>query len=462
MPVKTFRQHINEVSGLRFIYENLQLNSSIGRNRLLNSAFLVKEFELKLAYENLAETVAFVENKKNSDSLIKIAHLLYEINDISSTIKNLQTARILDDIELFEIKKFSLISQSINEVLQKSGFYQILLHDLTDVIDILDPEKTRIPSFYIYSDYDVELAKLRKLKNSTSNSAEAEKLFQDCIEIEDRVRTELSKKLAKFATNLAYNLTQVANLDILIAKATMAVENGFCEPKISTDKTTYSSIFNPQIKHRLNEQNKDFQAVDISFGDSPILITGANMSGKTVLLKTLALCQYMFQFGFYVPATKAEIKPVDEIILSVGDNQNEMNGLSSFAVEMLNINRIIIDAKSGKTILALVDELARTTNPEEGKAIVNAFIEMMTELKVRSLITTHYSGVGKECQHLRVKGLQIGDGIEKINVENINNYMDYSLIETTSDKVPAEAIRIAEILNIDSEFISKTKSKLKA
>lgn len=460
MPVKTLRNYINEVSGLRFIYENLKLNSGIGRNKLLNSVFLVKEFELKNAFGNLSETFDFVKDKKKSDCLTKSTHLLYEINDINATIKNLQMSRVLDDIELFEIKKFSLISQQINKLLQASGFYIIMLHDLTDVIDILDPEKTGIPSFYIYSEYDEELARLRKLKNNTNDPAASEKYRQECIDIEDKVRTDLSKKLTKFASLLSYNINQLANLDILIAKSVMAVEYGFCEPKISAEGTFYSGVFNPQIKEKLQQQNKDFQVIDIVINNNPTLITGANMSGKTVLLKTVALSQYLFQFGFFVPATKAEIKPVDEIILSVGDNQNEMNGLSSFAVEMLNINKIITEAKSGKKILALVDELARTTNPDEGKALVSAFAQMMTELKVSSLITTHYSGIKSGCRRLRVKGLKETAVTSKITVENINNFMDYSLEEVTDDKVPEEAIRIAEILGVDGELIEKTKGYL--
>jgi len=439
----------------------MKLNSGIGRNKLLNSEILIKEFELKHSFAGLAETVEFVSNKKNKDCLNKLAHHLYEINDIYLSIKNLTTPHIPDDIELFEIKKFSIISQKISDLLETNGYFQIMLRDLTDVIDILDPEHTRIPSFYIYSEYDEELKRLRKLKDESSDSETTEKLRQQCIEVEDKVRKVIARSLTKYATNLSYNINQIAQLDILIAKATLAEEHGYCKPEISQNKTEYFAVFNPQIKEILNSRSKDFQPVDISITNKPLLITGANMSGKTVLLKTVALCQYLFQFGFYIPATKAEIKPVDEILLSVGDNQNELNGLSSFAVEMLNINKIISEAKSGKNVLALVDELARTTNPDEGIALVNAFVQMMSDLKVSSLITTHYSGVKTNCSRLRVKGLKNADTTQKITVDNINDFMDYSLVES-DDNVPAEAIRIAEILEVDNDFISLAKSNLKA
>jgi DNA mismatch repair ATPase MutS len=128
---------------------------------------------------------------------------------------------------------------------------------------------------------------------------------------------------------------------------------------------------------------------------------------------------------------------------------------------MLNINRIISETKSGKTVLALVDELARTTNPDEGIALVSAFVQMMSDLKVSSLITTHYSGIKTNCKRLRVKGLKNTSETHKVTVDNINDFMDYSLVESDNN-VPAEAIRIAEILEIDNDFISLAKSNLKA
>jgi DNA mismatch repair ATPase MutS len=213
-------------------------------------------------------------------------------------------------------------------------------------------------------------------------------------------------------------------------------------------------LFNPLIKSYLVEQNRDFQAIDINLTQEPILITGANMSGKTIVLRTLALSQLMFQFGFYIPAKEASIKPVDEIILSIGDNQSETSGLSSFAIEILNVNEIIKKAKGGKIILALVDELARTTNPDEGKALVSAFVSIMKKFKTDSVITTHYSGILADCRRIRVKGLNSDLKNSPISAKSINDFMDYSLIEVDDDRVPMEAIRISKMLGVDDEFIT--------
>ena len=80
-------------------------------------------------------------------------------------------------------------------------------------------------------------------------------------------------------------------------------------------------------------------------------------------------------------------------------------------------------------------------------------------MKVNSLICTHYSGI-KANKKLRVKGLQNISDNENINIENINDFMDYSLIQVDEEKAPAEAIRIAEILGADKDFIEKAKKEV--
>ena len=200
----------------------------------------------------------------------------------------------------------------------------------------------------------------------------------------------------------ANNYDQLAYLDMLLAKALLARDFKLCKPTISANDTTIKGAFNPVVEK--------------------------------------------------IPV----VEKVEEIMTSIGDAQSEVNGLSSFAIEMLNIDKILKAVKSGQKILALVDELARTTNPSEGRALVNAFIKILSRHATRSLITTHYNGITAQCNRLRVKGLLVPDGI-KVTPENINRYMDYSLVRTTEEEVPTEGLTIAEIFGIDEEFISEAK-----
>ena len=444
-----FKDCLTEVSGLQYVCDCMKVCSPLGKSQLLHFPFLLSPESIQRELDRVENQMVFV--RENPGAEVALIMALHEVHDISQTILNLKRMQVLDDIEFFELKKFALNSQKILELVRNQP--DIRLCDLSKVVKTLDPEDSKIEHFYIYSVYDSELEPLRKQAQQTDDADERERLNWEIAQVEDRVRRKLSEMLHPYWEILQKKQQEIAALDLLNAKAQMAMEWNLCKPEISSESTSYTHVFHPEIKHILQERGADFQAIDIMMEQKPCLITGANMSGKTVLLKSLNLAQHLFQFGFYVPAERARIVPVEEVFCVIDDRQTEQKGLSSFAVEILNINKIIERTKQGRHLLVLVDELARTTNPDEGRSIVNAFVMMMDKYKVMSLISTHYGGVAAHCRRLRVKGLIMNKITDDITPKNLNRFMDYSLVETTSDEVPTEALTIARIFHADEEFL---------
>ncbi|MCK9450974.1 MAG: DNA mismatch repair protein MutS [Bacteroidales bacterium] len=450
---------IHQQNGLRYIIELLQLQSSVGRQRMLQQLFMSDPVVLEKEFELLSEMVERFKNSHFLGAIKVIIQRLQDLHDIQGTLNNLSGKAVLDDIELFEIKRFALLADEIRKQLKVLDYNGIVISDLTKVIKILDPEQNHIPHFFIYDAYSEPLSALRKKRKAIKDqqSEEALQIHQQCIEIEDEIRKALSTKLWAFYTEISEAWQAVAELDFMLARARLAVDLELVKPQISIDSSNFTRLFHPQVKSLLEQQNQQFQPWDISLHKAPCIITGANMAGKTMLLKTIALNQYLFQFGFFVAAASAEIVPVEKIMTGIGDEQSELSGLSSFAAEMLNIQAIIAQARAGKKLLVLIDEPARTTNPHEGIAIANALIDLLEKLEVRSLITTHYSGLKTNCRKLRVKGLHFPTNTEPITVANINQYMDYSLVTHKSDEVPREALQIAKILGIDKALTDGAK-----
>jgi len=451
------RNIISQNNGLRFMVEELTVCSSAGRRMLLSQEMMTNARKIEEEFNKLEVVVEIVSNESSAIHVEKLRHTLSQLRDIHGTLSNLANESVLDDIGLFEIKHFSLLNETARQCLSEVSCTVIDLPDLQHVFDMLDPEKQGIAHFYIYPAYSSELAGLRKRQQILlqTDPEQAEVLRYRCMLIEDSIRQHLSTRLLAEKAHLLNALEQLAMADILFAKAIQAVNYHCCKPQTANKTTEYQGLFNPFIGEALQLQQKVFQPVDIRLDNSPCVITGANMAGKTVLLKTVALSQYLFQFGFYIPAASALVVPVDDILHSMGDEQSELSGLSSFASEMLKINHIVAQARAGQKLLALIDEPARTTNPEEGRAIVNALTFVLSKLEVRSLITTHYSNITTVCRKLRVKGLVLDQLKDRITVANINNYMDYTLLEHEADDVPLEALRIASILGVDDELVEQ-------
>lgn len=449
-----FKNAFEQQPSLRFVYEKLQFYSALGRQFLLNQPFITDAGALSTEHERLAAVVALWQDTTLRPVFSHLSQQIHQLNNIAPTLSALENGAVLDDIQLFEIKKTAILTNVIAQDVKKLGLSWLEYHPMDEVITILDPEHTFIPHFYVYSAYDEELACLREKMKSVNNAQEIETLRFQAQQVEDRLRAELSDKLRPYQEALSKNLRNTAYLDMMIAKVKLAIEWKACRPQIS-DSHNLVDLINPEIAASLAQKGRKFQPVSIAFGRETVLVTGANMAGKSVLLQSVALAQYLFQFGFFLPAESAALPVVDEIITSIGDRQSALSGLSSFAVEVLTIDRIIKTAREGKRVLALVDELARTTNPDEGKQMVCGFVRTCRKLSLTAIVTTHYSGLDVDCRRLRVKGLQIPQGVDSLSIGHIADYMDYSLTETHNDDVPKEAFTIARLLNVDKEFLAE-------
>ena len=438
------RKLIDSSCGLRFMIDNLCTHSSYSRKLLLESKMMYDKTTIQKSYSVLKEFYKVVENDENKNIIQTLQFKLCNLKDINNTISRLASSAVIDDIELFEVKNLALLSADVKNILEKLNLDNIIeITSLEDVVKILDPDGLRIATFYIYDSYSEELASLRK--ELKSKDFYQEEIYNKVSEIEDEVRARLSEELKQYASVLCKTLNVLADVDLNLSKALQIKEMGLCFPTLSSDKVaSYKGIFHPEVKHILEKEKREYQKVDVTFGLKPIIIMGANMGGKTIVLKTLAMCQYLLQFGFGIPATSADMMIYDEIFCLTTDDQSINKGLSSFAAEMKNIDAVIKASQHDKKILALIDEPARTTNPTEGTALVSSLVKLLQEKEMSLVIVTHYNIKTYNNKCLRVKGL-------------VDGKMNYELIETHEGEVPHEALNIAESLGIDPQWIKMAK-----
>lgn len=437
---------IDSPCGLRFVLDQLELQSGYARRWLLDRPMMTNADEIEATYGMLHR---FVDMMQCIDvtRLNTLRFKLQALKDIRTTIGNLAHSATLDDIELFEVKHLAILATDVARLMDEQGMTDVIeIPDLAPVITILDPDGMKIATFYVYDSYCAELRELRS--QMRQHPDQQDELLLQASELEEGVRRDLSRQLHPWAAAIEQAQVALAQIDVCLAKAQQIRQMGMCFPGLSmTEGSTYHAMFHPQVREALATAGRDFQPVDISYGLSPTLITGANMGGKTVVLKTLTLCQYLFQFGFGIPAAKAQIAVKDEVYFCIGDEQSVERGLSSFAAEMKNIDRVIQASRTDSRILALIDEPARTTNPTEGAALVTALLRLMQDRPVSLVMTTHYDIEPGHARCLRVKGFE-------------NGTMDYSLVEVHDGEVPHEALNIAQSLGIDTEWLTLARTLL--
>ena len=423
-----FREIVESPCGIRYLFDELRLQSGFARKVLLDREMMTDAAQIDAAYASLRDFIAMVKNDRRHVEDIRFR--LQGLREITGTLGSLAEGAMLDEIELFEIKHMAMLAVTLE-----------VGTDMQRVVDILDPDGLGIGTFYLYDSYSVAL---RQLRAEVELDPDDESLREQLLNEEDRLKKEISGKLRPYAAEMNRTLMALADLDISLAMALLYLEEGLALPT-SGETTDIRGMFHPEVRAILRSKGRDFQPVDFDFAKGiPATVIGANMGGKTVAMKTICMLQYLYQFGFPLPAAEAVMTPFDDIRFCIGDEQSERAGLSSFAAEMQRIDRAIAAVDAGGRVLVLVDEPARTTNPVEGTALVAALLERLGDEPNRALIlTTHYT-VEHAGQCWRVRGLVPGSK---------GRTMDYRLVKTTSHEVPHEALHIARELGIDARWI---------
>ena len=198
-----------------------------------------------------------------------------------------------------------------------------------------------------------------------------------------RILTAFSDQVASLEPQFSYSYDAMLSIDLLLAKARLAVEQNAFMPMVS-DTCRFSL---KKARHPLIDKKK-VVPIDITLGDDydTLVITGPNTGGKTVSLKTAGLLNAMAQYGFLIPAHESStVCYFEEYLVDIGDEQS----LSTFSGHMKRITDIL--DKAGPDTLTLLDELGAGTDPAEGAALAVSILEELRRRHTLLMATTHYA-----------------------------------------------------------------------
>ena len=186
----------------------------------------------------------------------------------------------------------------------------------------------------------------------------------------------------------------LSRLDVAIALAQLAEEQGYVRPKVDNSlEFAITAGRHPVVEQALRKQAENpFVANDCAIGGDTSkiwLLTGPNMGGKSTFLRQNALIAIMAQMGSFVPAGDAHIGIVDRLFSRVGAADDLARGRSTFMVEMVETAAILNQAS--ERALVILDEIGRGTATFDGLSIAWAAIEHLHEVnRSRTLFATHY------------------------------------------------------------------------
>ena len=210
--------------------------------------------------------------------------------------------------------------------------------------------------------------------------------------LEAEIYAELVRTLAAEVPALQATARAVGLLDVYSALAEVAARYGYSRPAIEeSGRIVIRDGRHPVVERHLpvpfvpNDTELD------SAGDQIMIITGANMAGKSTYMRAVALCCIMAQMGCFVPARHATIGIVDRVFTRVGAFDDLASGQSTFMVEMLELANILNNATPQS--LVVLDEIGRGTSTLDGCAIARSVVEFLHGRAIagpRTLFATHF------------------------------------------------------------------------
>ena len=224
--------------------------------------------------------------------------------------------------------------------------------------------------------------------------------------VKERYLQSLSALENRFSHLLDELIVFVANIDVAISNAKCTKAMNLTRPSIEEGVTAFEAI---GLRHPIiesNEQSGVYVPNDVYLGEGiatkhnhitlnasdgkavkGVLLYGINSSGKSSLMKSIGLAVILAQAGFFVPATELKLGMYDKLFTRIVSQDNLYKGLSTFAVEMMELKNIF--NRASKQSLILGDEISQGTETESGLAIVAGAILKLLELNSTFIFATH-------------------------------------------------------------------------
>ena len=193
------------------------------------------------------------------------------------------------------------------------------------------------------------------------------------------------QKLRKHFGCLYKLIESISMIDMLQSFAHVAILYEYIRPEYG-DTLAIKNASHP-ILLKISKETPITNNIYLSNEASFIVLTGANMSGKSTYLRQIAMLQIMSQIGSFVPAEYACIRLTTQIFTRIGTDDNIEFNSSSFEQEMIEMNYIINNFTDNSLIL--IDELCRSTSKDEGLAISMAICEHIINSNAFTIFATH-------------------------------------------------------------------------
>ena len=231
------------------------------------------------------------------------------------------------------------------------------------------------------------------------------------VSVEEQNRNVFVARIADLVDmQAAFNCVSAfaGSLDLLITRVRVAKEFSFCKPTVIERDADHSPLVITGLRHPLIERVQEHEMYvtnDLSFREEErgMLLFGTNAVGKSSLVKAVGIAVVLAQAGMYVPASSMTYSPYTQLFTRILGNDDLFRGLSTFAVEMVELNSILRRADDKSLVLG--DELCAGTETTSAVAIFSAGVETLLSKMATFMFATHIHEITRMTDSLHLDGV---------------------------------------------------------
>lgn len=250
----------------------------------------------------------------------------------------------------------------------------------------------------------------------------------------------------------------VTVLDVFVALSVSAHLNNYSSPLIldsDAEKINIDKLRHPCMEHQPDVGDYIPNDISISKDDKKFyLITGPNMGGKSTFIKSVAVNVIMAQYGSMIPAENATISIIDGVYTRVGAGDRQMDGISTFMEEMMDMATILKSATAHS--LVIIDELGRGTSTFDGYGLAYSISrQLAVKNKCYTLFATHFH----EMTEMEEELPSVGNLHVKALCREDKLTMLFNVCKGVCDE--SYGINVAQYTKFPEHVIQMAKEKLK-
>ncbi len=347
---------------------------------------------LKIFYQPLKDVHAIKNRQTLIRRLEKVVHVEFPFYRI-----------ILKDLEKYINSRHSGIKQSVglmDLIIVRSPIFYYKKRNIIELSEFL----IKLLSFYKqvnganeYEDLTEQIGYMELCLEKIFKKApyDSEKLKINIFNVDtlDRlIRFELGKYIKKV-------IPFFYEVDAFLAIAKIAKANGYCYPEVFEKNQT--GIVRMQGVYHIFHKKPVKNNIQLNSEKRIWFLTGANMAGKSSIIKSISTAIYLTHLGFPVPADSIQMDLLDGLFTSINLQDNLELGYSHFYVEAIRLKEIVAQLPPDSNALIILDELFKGTNhTDASKAIYEVMKELADVNGPYVIVSSHITELAEQLKEI--------------------------------------------------------------